>query len=311
MPGISRDNDSAGGDLIPSQSTVFANNEEVIVDGDRVASHGLSPHNSPTMIAGSNNVFVENIAVCNAGDNATCGHSASGSGDVFVGDPGGSGNVTDPVLLNTEVFDLPVFITQEEARELIDWKDPTHEGLEYGDGGISAARRSNTSPVTQEQGPIPAPASDTGDGVEETPSEQPTNENGEYIIWLSHVDTRVKPQVVTNLENVSKAVGYALKVTSGYRSPDYNSKVGGAKKSQHMQGNAVDIVQTGLTQQQRQEFIQAAIDNGFTAIGVYNTFTHIDIRGAKVAWGSNGSRTGLPKYPWAQQVLGNNGYATS
>lgn len=86
MPGICRDNDSAGGDLIPSQSTVFANNEEVIVDGDKVASHGLSPHNSPTMVAGSNKVFVGGIAVCNAGDNATCGHSASGSSDVAVGD---------------------------------------------------------------------------------------------------------------------------------------------------------------------------------------------------------------------------------
>lgn len=303
MPGICRDNDAAGGDLIPSQSTVFANNEEVIVNGDSVAGHGLSPHNSPTMIAGSANVFVGNIAVCNAGDNATCGHSASGSGNVYVGDVA--------ITINTNVFSRPVFISLEEQVEIQDWTDPTQEGLEYGDGGISSSRRNNISPVTQEAGPIPAPASDTGDGVEETASEQPSNEDGQYIIWLSHVDTRVKPQVVSNLENLSQTVGYALTVTSGYRSPEYNSSVGGAKKSQHMQGNAVDIVQTGLTQQQRQEFIQAAIDSGFTAIGIYNTFTHIDIRGSKVAWGSNGSRTGLPKYPWAQQVLGNNGYATS
>jgi len=75
-----------------------------------------------------------------------------------------------------------------------------------------------------------------------------------------------------------------------------------------MQGNAVDVVQTGLSNAQRQEFIQAAIDNGFTAIGVYNTFTHIDIRGAKVAWGSNGSRTTLPNYPWALETLRANGY---
>ena len=30
MPGVSRDNDTAGGDLIPSQTTVFANGEEII-----------------------------------------------------------------------------------------------------------------------------------------------------------------------------------------------------------------------------------------------------------------------------------------
>ena len=77
-----------------------------------------------------------------------------------------------------------------------------------------------------------------------------------------------------------------------------------------MLGNAVDVVQTGLTTAERQKFIQEAINAGFTAIGIYNSFTHIDIRGAKIAWGSNGSRTGLPKYPWAQTVLRANGYAT-
>lgn len=83
--GICRDNDSAGGDLIPSQSTVYANGEKVIVDGDSVAAHGLPPHASPTMIAGSKNVFIGGIAVCNANDLATCGHAATGSSDVNVG----------------------------------------------------------------------------------------------------------------------------------------------------------------------------------------------------------------------------------
>lgn len=86
MPGICRDNDNAVGDLIPSQSTVFANNEEVIVDGDDVQGHGPGEHGGPTMIAGSNAVFVGGIAVCNAGDLATCGDAATGSADVFVGD---------------------------------------------------------------------------------------------------------------------------------------------------------------------------------------------------------------------------------
>jgi len=86
MPGICRDTtDSAGGALIKSQTTVIANGEEAIVHGDSVTSHGDSPHDSPTMVAGSNNVFIGGIAVCNAGDAATCGHTASGSGNVNVG----------------------------------------------------------------------------------------------------------------------------------------------------------------------------------------------------------------------------------
>ena len=86
MSGVSRDNDTAGGDLIPSQSTVKANSNAIIVHGDSVASHGRSPHASPTMIAGSDSVFIGGIAVCNAGDLATCGHAASGSSTVSVGD---------------------------------------------------------------------------------------------------------------------------------------------------------------------------------------------------------------------------------
>jgi uncharacterized Zn-binding protein involved in type VI secretion len=87
MPGISRDNDTAGGDLIPSQTTVYANSELVIVDGDSVASHGDAPHNSPTVTAVSKNVYIGTKLVVNAGDSATCGHTTTGSSDVDVGDP--------------------------------------------------------------------------------------------------------------------------------------------------------------------------------------------------------------------------------
>jgi uncharacterized Zn-binding protein involved in type VI secretion len=45
MPGICRDaDDAAGGALIKSQSTVFANGKNVIVHGDNVTGHGTAPH---------------------------------------------------------------------------------------------------------------------------------------------------------------------------------------------------------------------------------------------------------------------------
>tara|TARA_R110000796_G_scaffold77945_1_gene174163 strand:+ start:37 stop:303 length:267 start_codon:yes stop_codon:yes gene_type:complete len=88
MPGICRDGtDSSGGTLSASQSSVFANGDAVIVDGDAVAGHGVAPHIPQTIIAGSNNVFIGGVDVCNAGDgNSVCGHTASGSSDVNVGD---------------------------------------------------------------------------------------------------------------------------------------------------------------------------------------------------------------------------------
>ena len=66
---------------------VFANGVGVVRAGDTVTAHGSAPHSpAPPMIAGSNNVFVNGIAVVNAGDAAACGHTISGSSDVFVGD---------------------------------------------------------------------------------------------------------------------------------------------------------------------------------------------------------------------------------
>lgn len=301
MPGISRDNDTAGGDLIPSQTTVFANGELVIVDRDGVAGHSHAPNN---INAGSNNVFIGGKAVVNARDLADCGHAATGSGDVNVGD------IADAVAAAMGFENLD--IDEDEALDILEGRaaeeaaglDPdSAEAVEYGDGGISGARYS-ASPVTGQSGPIDANA-----GVSDSPSPQPSNENGEYINWLPHVDSRVKPQVVTNLEQVSQEVGYQLQVTSGYRSPEYNASVGGAKSSQHMQGNATDIIQTGLTVEQRQAFISAAIDAGFTAIGIYNTFTHVDIRGGALrAWGDTGSWRSLPKFPWALEILQAKGY---
>ena len=88
MPGICRNGtDSAGAALIASQSIVKANGDAVVVNGNTVTAHGVGLHAAPpTMIAGSNNVFIGGVAVCNAGDLATCGHAASGSSNVNVGD---------------------------------------------------------------------------------------------------------------------------------------------------------------------------------------------------------------------------------
>ena len=87
MAGVSRSGvDSAGGKILQSlQSTVFADGALVAVDGTPVAGHGLPPHSSPVMESGSSTVFAGGIAVCRAGDVATCGDAASGSGDVTAG----------------------------------------------------------------------------------------------------------------------------------------------------------------------------------------------------------------------------------
>ena len=43
------------------------------------------------------------------------------------------------------------------------------------------------------------------------------------------------------LERVRKLTGFPLEISSGYRSPELNQRVGGAKSSQHTQGLAADF----------------------------------------------------------------------
>ena len=86
--GVSRDagTDIAGGALIQGSGDVFTNNDPTVRLGDAVAGHGRGAHRGPTMAEGSQSVFTNNIPTVRAGDSATCGHFATGSGDVFAGD---------------------------------------------------------------------------------------------------------------------------------------------------------------------------------------------------------------------------------
>ena len=59
----------------------------------------------------------------------------------------------------------------------------------------------------------------------------------------------------------------------GFRSKRENDAVGG--KFAHPLGIAADVTVKGLSPK---EFGEVAKDFGFSGIGVYNTFTHIDIR---------------------------------
>ena len=86
MSGVARkDLDVAGGIAIEGSDNVLVNGYGVVRIGDKVASHGLSPHSpTPPMIEGSINVLVNGIGVVRAGDKANCNHIITGSSNVSV-----------------------------------------------------------------------------------------------------------------------------------------------------------------------------------------------------------------------------------
>ena len=89
VTGVSRVGvDSAGGIILGMGApTVFVNGRPVVVVGDAVSPHGppIPPHIGPVMQTGSSTVSANGIPVCRAGDLANCGHTATGSQNVFAG----------------------------------------------------------------------------------------------------------------------------------------------------------------------------------------------------------------------------------
>jgi uncharacterized protein YcbK (DUF882 family) len=105
------------------------------------------------------------------------------------------------------------------------------------------------------------------------------------------------PRVQAKMNELAKILGISdFSIVSGYRSPSYNSKVRGAKKSQHMKGTAVDVAYPAnvKTEEDRQAFARALRQAGFTGIGIYGGWTHADL-GPERGWGDTASRDAFAK----------------
>ena len=81
---VRKGTDSAGGTIAGGSGDVIVNGQPLARVGDAVSGHGDPPHAGPTMSSGSGDVICNGIPACRAGDTATCGHAASGSGDVII-----------------------------------------------------------------------------------------------------------------------------------------------------------------------------------------------------------------------------------
>lgn len=100
----------------------------------------------------------------------------------------------------------------------------------------------------------------------------------------SHL-VKVHSKLVLLLQMLRDAIGKPINVISGYRSYPYNKVIGGAPKSQHLDGKAADISVVGMD---AKTLAILAENMGFTGIGIYthngNNFVHCDIRQTKTVW---------------------------
>ena len=94
-------------------------------------------------------------------------------------------------------------------------------------------------------------------------------------------------ELAESLQELREILNSPIRINSAYRSLQHNSKIGGSTNSQHLFGKAADIVVKGKTPSQVATMIKLLILEGKMkqgGIGVYDNFTHYDIRGYKARW---------------------------
>lgn len=98
--------------------------------------------------------------------------------------------------------------------------------------------------------------------------------------------TLINPQLIEYLNQIREHFNSPITISSGYRCPIHNSRVGGATGSRHTKGDAADIIVKGHTPR---EVAQYAESIGIKGIGLYETasdgyFIHVDTRDKKSFW---------------------------
>lgn len=91
----------------------------------------------------------------------------------------------------------------------------------------------------------------------------------------SNIDPAVK-EILTKLYGKYPE----FSVSSGYRSPSYNKKIGGARRSEHTHGRAADIqLPSSWTEEQKSNFLTDALNSGFKRVIGYDKYPgmfHLD-----------------------------------
>ncbi|MGM0409171.1 MAG: YcbK family protein [Bacillota bacterium] len=96
-------------------------------------------------------------------------------------------------------------------------------------------------------------------------------------------EVKITKELIDRLEILRYKLGsQPLIINSGYRTPEHNKAVGGAPESKHMEGIAADVKK--VKDYTIDEMAEIAEEIGFTGIGKYNTFIHVDCRPYNARW---------------------------
>lgn len=116
-------------------------------------------------------------------------------------------------------------------------------------------------------------------------------------------DANLSPDVSNRVKTAFAGLGISnVKITSGFRDEGTNARVGGAKGSQHIHGNAMDIDVSGYSIAERVNIIKSLSAAGITGLGVGTNIIHADVGGRR-AWGYARSDGGGAVPKWAEAAI--------
>lgn len=99
----------------------------------------------------------------------------------------------------------------------------------------------------------------------------------------------VAPELVEVLQKIRSHFGKPLVINSAYRTEMHNKKVGGSPFSQHKYGTAADIYVKGVSPKEVAQYAEKMLGNK-GGIGLYSSFTHVDVRANRSRWNSTSGR---------------------
>lgn len=123
------------------------------------------------------------------------------------------------------------------------------------------------------------------------------------VVKQSGINLNLDIKLQNILNKIFREYGGKVTITSGFRDKGRNIKVGGAKKSKHLDNQAIDLVLNDSSINNILNFIKIVSKNGITGIGVYsNGLLHLDI-GKRRYWGEDNTQSSTPS--WALETLRN------
>ena len=93
-------------------------------------------------------------------------------------------------------------------------------------------------------------------------------------------------ELAENLQVIRDAYG-KIDLTNSYRCKKHNADVGGSVNSQHLKGKAADIKSSDINPEDMAAIVDDLMKSEkfkIGGVGIYNTFTHVDIRGSRARW---------------------------